>query len=116
MRDREGATHVDQDGTIRVEIGDEAFASAGRLGSAIAHEVEVHVKRHLAQGIYYPPTDEQGSLLQEVEAYDYELESKDRFGLSTEELHLLAQRRASCYQRLHWQNRKRADRALRLNR
>lgn|SRR5262249_4643219 len=99
-RDREGATYVDSYGIVRVEIGDDAFGSAGRLGSRIAHEVEVHVNRHIAQGTYRPPTDERGTLLQELEAHDYELASKDRFGLSAEELELLAQRRESYYRRL----------------
>jgi hypothetical protein len=112
MRDREGATYLDEDGTVRVEIGDEAFASAARLGSTIAHEVEVHVNRQIAKGVYYPSTDEQGTLIQEVEAYDHELASKDRFELGADELKLLKQRRASYYRRLEWENRKRADVAL----
>ncbi len=112
MREREGATYVDEDGTVRVEIGDEAFASPARLGSTIAHEVEVHVNRQITKGVYCPSTDEQGTLLQEVEAYDHELASKDRFGLGADELKLLKQRRASYYRRLEWENRKRADVAL----
>jgi hypothetical protein len=111
MRDREGATFLDRDGTVRVEIGDDAFASASRLGSTIAHEVEVHVNRQIAKGIHDPPSDEQGTLIQEVEAYDYELLNKDRFGLSDDELKLLKQRRASYYRRLEWENRKRVDEA-----
>ncbi len=111
MRDREGATFLDQDGIVRVEIGDEAFANASRLGSTIAHEVEVHVNRQIANGIHDPPNDEQGTLIQEVEAYDYELLNKDRFGLSVDELKLLKQRRASYYRRLEWENRKRVDEA-----
>jgi hypothetical protein len=112
MRDREGATYVDGDGTIRVEIGDEAFASAARLGSTIAHEVEVHVNRQVVNGIFFASADEQGWLIQEVEAYDYELASKERFGLSADEIRLVKLRRASCYRRLQWENRRRADAAL----
>ena len=97
---------------VEGEIGDEAFASAARLGSTIAHEVEVHVNRQIAKGISYPSTDEQGTLIQEVEAYDYELAGTDRFGLSADELKLLKQRRASYYRKLQWENRKRADVAL----
>jgi hypothetical protein len=51
-------------------------------------------------------------LIQEVEAYDYELASKERFGLSADEIRLVKLRRASCYRRLQWENRRRADAAL----
>jgi hypothetical protein len=111
MREREGATYVDRDGTVRVEIGDAAFGSAGQLGSTIGHEVEVHVNRQLARGVYYPPSDEQGTLLQEVEAYDYELASTERYGLGPDEVKVLRQRRAIHYRRLQWENRKRVDEA-----
>jgi len=100
MRDRDSATYVDHDGSIRVEIGEGAFASAGRLGSTIAHEVEVHLNRHLGRGVYYPPIDERTALIQELEAYDYELANRDRFGLAASELQLLQRRRASCHRSL----------------
>lgn len=67
---RATATFVDTDGTVRVTIGDAAFASAAWLASSIAHEVEVHVdrkvrKRHTGRfGVV------QLALLDEVEAYD----------------------------------------------
>jgi len=109
MRDREGATYLDQDGTIRVEIGDQAFRSAAQLGSTIGHEVEVHVNRQILQQVFYPPSDEQGTLIQEVEAYDYELANTDRYGLSPDEVKLLKRRRAIHYRRLQWENRKRVD-------
>jgi hypothetical protein len=112
MREREGATYLDQDGTIRVEIGDEAFRSAAQLGSTIGHEVEVHVNRQIVKQVFYPQSDEQGTLIQEVEAYDYELANKDRYGLSHDEVKLLKRRRAIHYQRLQWENRKRVDASI----
>jgi hypothetical protein len=112
MHDREAATFVDADGTVRVEIGDEAFLSASWLGSTIGHEVEVHVNRQIVKRVAYPPDDEQGVFIQEVEAYDYELASKDRFGLSLEEVLIVKQRRASHYRRLTWVNRRQVDNGL----
>jgi hypothetical protein len=100
MRGRNGATYLDRNGVVRVEIGDDAFVSAARLGSTIAHEVEVHVNRHLVHGLGYPPADEQCALIYEVEAYDYELASKDRFGLSAPEVELLQRSRDGCCRQL----------------
>ena len=112
MGQREGATYLDQDGTIRVEIGNGAFRSAAELGSTIGHEVEVHVNRQIVQQVFYPASDEQGTLIQEVEAYDYELANADRYGLSPDEVKLLKRRRAIHYRRLQWENRKRVDASL----
>jgi hypothetical protein len=109
MHDREAATFVDADGTVRVEIGDEAFLSASWLGSTIGHEVEVHVNRQIAKRVAYPPGDEQGVMIQEVEAYDFELASQGRFRLSVEEVAIVKQRRASHYRRLTWENRRLVD-------
>ncbi len=109
MREREAATFLDQDGTVRVEIGDLAFGSAAELGSTIGHEVEVHVNRQIAKGVHYPMSDEQGWLIQELEAYDYELANKDRYGLSADEVNVLKTRRAIFYRRLQWDHRQRAD-------
>ena len=109
MREREGATILDADGTIRVVIGDSAFRSAAWLGSTIAHEIEVHVDRQIARGVHYPPSNEEGTLIQEVEAYDHELAGTDRFGLSQDEIRSLKQRRAGFYRVLRWENRRRVD-------
>ena len=53
MQGREGVTVRDADGRIRVTLGDDAFSSAGILGSTIGHEIEVHVNRQVAKGIDY---------------------------------------------------------------
>ncbi len=104
MQGRRGATSLNRNGIVGVEIGDEAFVSAAWLGSTIAHEVEVHVGRHHVHGLGYPPGNERLALIYEVEAYDYELLSKDRFGLSADDIELLKLRRASDYRRLQCQN------------
>jgi hypothetical protein len=109
MREREGATYVDRDGTYRVEIGDAAFRSAGWLGSTIAHEVEVHVNRQVAQGGHRTASDEETVSIDEIQAYDYELASQARFGLAADELARVRQRRSAFYRTLHDENRHRVD-------
>src|SRR5512134_1059195 len=71
MRERDGVTLVDRDGTVRVQIGDAAFRSAGWLGSTIAHEVEIHVGRQIAKGVRASAGDEQGMSSHEIEAYEH---------------------------------------------
>jgi hypothetical protein len=109
MQDREGVTVRDGDGRIRVMLGDDAFTSAPWLASSLAHEIEVHVNRQLAPGIDYPPGDAEGTAIQEVEAYDYELRNKDRFGLAPGDVRLLQRRRRRFYERLAPENRRRVD-------
>ncbi len=109
MKDREGVTVRDADGRIRVTVGDDAFTSAGWLASSLGHEIEVHVTRQVAPGIDYPPGDAEGTAIQEVEAYDYELRNKDRFHLSPGDVRLLEQRRRTFYERLQPENRRRVD-------
>jgi hypothetical protein len=109
MQGREGGTVRDRDGRIRVTLGDDAFSSAAILGSTIGHEVEVHVNRQVEKGVDYPESDSQGTSVQEVEAYDYELQNKDRFGLSEDDIRTLHLRRRTHYQRLQEQNRRRVD-------
>jgi hypothetical protein len=88
----EGATSRDG----RVRIGGAAFRSAAWLASTIAHEVEVHVNRQAMAGRWY--TDSEGAALQEIEAYDYELEHAAHFGLSVSEVVELRRRRLFYYQ------------------
>lgn len=112
MRERDGATIVDADGSVRVLIGDPAFSSVAWLGSTIAHEVEIHVNRQLFKDVYYPASDEQGQLIQEVEAYDHEIRNRDRFGLSHDELDSVRRRRAMSFRRMQWENRHRVEEGL----
>jgi hypothetical protein len=109
MEEREGVTIRDTDGRIRVVMGDDAFTSAAWLASSLGHELEVHVNRQLARGIDYPAGDAEGTAIQEVEAYDYELRNKDRFRLSAGDVRLLERRRRTFYERLQPENRQRVD-------
>ena len=109
MRDREGATILDRDGTVRVQIGDLAFASAGWLGSTIAHEVEVHVNRQIAMGRHAPASDEEGASIEEIEAYDFEIANQARFGVQPDEEKLVHRRRMAFYLKLQSENRSRVD-------
>ena len=65
----------------KVEIGPEAFMSWGLLGSTIAHEIEVHCKQNLLWITAQEMVGINGSVIAEIEAYDYELEHSKRFGL-----------------------------------
>jgi hypothetical protein len=62
-----------------VTIGKTAFISPGELGSTIAHEAEVHVMQ-FRTGRSYDGLE--GSSLNEVEAYDWEIVNAPRFGHS----------------------------------
>jgi hypothetical protein len=109
MREREGATFLDRDGTLRVVIGDKAFRSPAWLGSTIAHEVEVHVNRQIAKGRRASASDEEGTSIEEVEAYDFELANQARFGMHADEGKLVRQRRMAFYRTLQYENRRRVD-------
>jgi hypothetical protein len=99
----EGATSHDG----RVRIGRAAFRSAAWLASTIAHEVEVHVNRQAMPGRWY--TDSEGAALQEVEAYDYEIQHAAHFDLSAHEVVELRRRRLFYYQWLSPGNQAKAD-------
>lgn len=86
LRDEDGKTH--QDGSV--VIGDSAFNSPGWLASTIGHEA-IHAKQ-LNESRWY--TDEQGTALNEVEAYDYELAHAEQNGLSAAETEAVKARRA----------------------
>lgn len=99
----EGATARDG----RVRIGSAAFRSAAWLASTIAHEVEVHLNRQAMTGRGY--TVSEGTALQEVEAYDYEIQQAAHFGLSASEVIELRRRRMFYYQWLSPDNQAKAD-------
>src|SRR5262249_12010943 len=63
-----------------VTIGDAAFTTPGNLGSTIAHEAEVHVNLQTMKNANY--SGQQGSALNEIQAYDYEIAGAPRFGLT----------------------------------
>lgn len=90
-----------------VKVGEASLKSPGWLASSIAHETEVHVNNQLNEGKWY--TGPEGSALQEVEAYDYEIANADRFGLSDEEVEKLKKRRKEYYDQLSPDYQKQAD-------
>jgi hypothetical protein len=65
-----------------VAIGPDAFASWPLLGSTLAHELEIHCKQNLVAIHIMNLTGLNGTTIAEREAYDYELNQANRFGLS----------------------------------
>ncbi len=76
-----------------IRLGDDAFKSASWLGSTIGHESEIHINQQLQKGNWY--TGPQGTALQEVQAYQYEIDNAKRFGTSRKNLKDLKGRRKS---------------------
>lgn len=75
--------------------------------SKLGHEIEVHFQMQAQAGNWW--TDVQGTAIQEVQAYDYELSNAARFGLSTSEINLLRNTyRPQYYNQLNAANRARA--------
>lgn len=77
-------------GVTSVKIGPAAFASWALLGSTLSHEVEVHCRQNL---LYIATGDTFGlptKLAAEREAYRFEIDGAERFGLDAEELELIA--------------------------
>ena len=71
-----------------VRIGPAAFRrTPGWLASTIGHEVEIHVNQQAMKGRWW--TDTQGTAIQEVQAYQYEIRSALRFGVSVSEYQLI---------------------------
>lgn len=89
--DTPGEGGANQRGEIR--LGDDAFSSASWLGSTLGHESEIHINQQLEKGNWY--TGDQGTALQEVQAYQYEIKNAKRFGTSKKDLKELKQRRKS---------------------
>jgi len=88
-----------------VEIGKAAFltASPGWLGSTLGHEIEVHIQEQALKGNWW--VDEQGTAMQEVQAYDYELKNAERYGLTKEEIKELRWARKDYYLDLNDENK-----------
>lgn len=93
------------DGTVT--IGDDAFKDPAWLGSSIGHESEAHVNKQGAQGKWY--TGPEGTAIQEVQAYDYEIANADRYGTSPENLAELKRRRNAYYNQLSDQYKQRVN-------
>ncbi len=71
----------------RIEIGQSAFKYGfSLLGSIIAHEAEVHFQLQAKKGIWYPAADTQGRAYMEFQAYQYQLDNAQRFGLTSRDI------------------------------
>ena len=90
-----------------VKVGEASLLSPGWLASSIAHETEVHINNQLEKGKWYEGP--QGTALQEVEAYDFEIANADRFGLTDAEVERLKKRRKEYYDKLTPEYQKKAD-------
>lgn len=97
----EGATS--QDGSV--SIGDDAFSSPGWLASSVGHE-GLHATQ-AKEGRWY--TDDEGTALNEVECYDWEIAHAKQNGLSASEVTELESRRQSHYDQLSDTVKKRVD-------
>lgn len=79
-----------EDGTITV--GDGAFSEGPTLlGTTLGHEAEVHNNQQAEEGKWY--TGPEGTAVQEIQAYDYELQNSDRFGHSEADIADIQRRR-----------------------
>ncbi len=97
----EGATS--QDGSV--SIGDDAFSSPGWLASSVGHEA-LHATQ-AKEGRWY--TDDEGTALNEVECYDWEIAHAKQNGLSASEVSELQSRRQAHYDQLSDTVKKRVD-------
>ncbi len=97
----EGATS--KDGSV--SIGDDAFSSPGWLASSVGHEA-LHATQ-AKEGRWY--TDDEGTALNEVECYDWEIAHAKENGLSASEVTDLQSRRQSHYDQLTDTVKKRVD-------
>jgi len=95
-----------QDGTV--VIGDGFFSSPGLLASVIGHEI-VHTEQ-LANGRWY--YDDQGIIINEVEAYDWELANASANGLTQPEIEEAQHWRANYYDLLTDENKALADQGI----
>jgi chromosome segregation ATPase len=91
----------------KVRVGDVAFSSPGWLASSTAHETEVHVNKQGKAGKWYEGT--MGTAIQEVQAYDHELENAHKYNLSEAEIKELKKRRKTNYDKLNGDYKKQAD-------
>jgi len=99
-------------GTKTVWLGPSAFRSAGFLGSTISHEVEIHIHDQLNKGVWYNAgKNPQGYILQEMQAYDYQLSPAQvaRFGLKPDETKALVADRLKLFNKLTTHNQIKAN-------
>jgi hypothetical protein len=83
-----GQSSLDRQDTpnkVYPSVGPSAFESPGWLGSTIGHEVEAHGDQ-ARTGTWNTDKDSAGSLLNEAQAWYYEVENSSRFGLTPDEV------------------------------
>ena len=74
----------------KVDVGPPAFTSWAILGSTLGHEVEVHCNQSFLFIWLSELFHMSGTVYAEREAYEYEIENSERFGLSIEEKNQIA--------------------------
>jgi hypothetical protein len=67
---------------IRIEVGPDAFASWGLLGSTLGHELEIHANQNWPLINLMDMIGLNGSMWAERQAYLYEIKQSARFGLT----------------------------------
>jgi hypothetical protein len=102
----EGLAFTRSDGVVG--IGDGFFTSPGLLASVIGHEM-VHIDQ-IHNGRDYP--DGQGDIMNEVEAYDWELDNAVANGLSQADLETAQEIRALYYDELTDENKALVDQGI----
>lgn len=90
-----------------VTIGDDAFRDPAWLGSTVGHEAEVHVNEQGAKDKWY--NGPEGTAIQEVQAYDYEIANADRYGTSEADVAEARRRRQEHYDQLSDEYKQRVD-------
>ncbi len=88
-----------------VDIGEGAFRSPGKLASTIGHEA-MHTNQ-LAEGRWY--TDAQGTAINEVECYDWQIANAPHFRLTEDEVEGLKGLRQKYYDTLTDTNKAHVD-------
>jgi len=91
-----------------VEIGSDFFDTPGLLATTLGHEM-VHTHQ-LTEGRWY--LEEQGVIMNEVEAYDWELQNAGANGLSESEIEEITLLRSLYYDALTEENQALADQAI----
>ncbi len=93
-------------GRVRVRIGEKAFISPGWLASTKIHEIVGHGGQAVAERWY---AGEKGRIINEIEAYDIEINNAKRTGLAQYQIEELERRRQELYFKLDEDNQKKIE-------
>jgi hypothetical protein len=94
------------DGKVKVTLGEETFTTPGWIASTKLHEMVGHGGQ-AGGGRWY--NDPKGDAINEIEAYDLEIENAKKNGLTDDEINELKKRRKAYYDQLNDANKKRVD-------